>query len=568
MTLAGAPRSTLWLGVVFWAGCIAPDRASSGRPENVAAPSGGVHIEVERMQRRGGNTLASPVIGAILYENKDALNIRQKFARPGRFRFDVRGCSSDRHPAGVAVFIDGQARAAGWFTSKKPQVLSLVADVDTGGEHEVGLRQVTDIGENDAYVDWVEITRAGDLHAAPSPPAQGAVETGQWRNLFVERGYPAAEVTAKIDETFAALFHGDPDQQAVYFDKGKNADGPLACLMDIGNGDVRSEGMSYGMMIAVELDHKAEFDALWNWAMTYMFHPGAQDPVHGYFAWQMKPDGKVMDPMPAPDGEEYFVTALYFAHARWGSGQGIYDYRAHADQLLRDLRSRVDLPVPGGAPVTSLWNREQKQVRFTPNTADHASNGDHTDPSYHLPAFYEVWSRVGPASERAFWKDVAKTSRDFLARAAHPTTGLVPDYAEFDGRPKPRRGDPGGGNFRYDAWRAAMNWSVDHAWWAADPRAVERSDRLQAFFDRAGPWTYVNRYHLDGRPIEKERSLGLAAMNAVASLAASDARAWRFVDELWSARVPHGTWRYYDGMLYLLGLLHVSGQFRPYLPAP
>jgi len=73
---------------------------------------------------------------------------------------------------------------------------------------------------------------------------------------------------------------------------------------------------------------------------------------------------------------------------------------------------------------------------------------------------------------------------------------------------------------------------------------------------------------IDYQAIERERSLGLASTNAVASLAASHARAWRFVDELWSARVPHGTWRYYDGMLYLMSLLHVSGQFRPYLPHP
>jgi oligosaccharide reducing-end xylanase len=331
--------------------------------------------------------------------------------------------------------------------------------------------------------------------------------------------------------------------------------------MDIGNGDVRSEGMSYGMMVAVQLDHKHEFDAMWNWAHTFMAHPDPKDPNHGYFSWQMRPDGKIMDPMPAPDGEEYFVTALYFAHARWGSGKGIYDYHAEADQLLRAMRSRADVGM-----VTSVFNREQKQVRFTPNMQDFASNGDHTDPSYHLPAFYEIWARVGPESEAAFWREAAKTSRDFLERTANPTTGLVPDYAEFDGRPKPRKTDPGGCDFRYDAWRAAMNWSVDDAWWAADARARKRSDRLQAFFAKQGAWVYVNRYHLDGRPIEKERSLGLVATNAVASLAATHARAWQFVDELWSARVPHGQWRYYDGMLYLMGLLHTSGQFRPYWP--
>jgi oligosaccharide reducing-end xylanase len=550
-------------------GCVAPKPIAGVGSAAVERAAGRAHIEAEKMKRSGGNSLEKAgLVGAILYQNTDALRTNFKFSAAGRWRVDIRGASSDKHPAGVAVFIDGQARAAGWFANKKAEVLSLVVDVDSPGSHEVRLSQVTDVGENDAYIDWVEIAWAGETMAPPQPPTTGAVASGKWRNLFVERGYPEAEVNRKIEETWQALFHGDPDDQAVYFEKGSNANGPLAYVMDIGNGDVRSEGMSYGMMIALQTNHRHEFDALWNWAKTYMAHPDPRDPVHGYFSWQMRPDGKIMDPMPAPDGEEYFVTALYFAYGRWGSGRGIYDYRAQADQLLRDMRSRADLPAPSGHPVTSVFHREHKQPRFTPNTADYAKNGDHTDPSYHLPAFYEVWARVGPAAEATFWRDAARVSRDFLEKAAHPATGLVPDYADFDGRPKWRNGDPGGGDFRYDAWRAAMNWSVDYAWWAADPRACVRSDRLQAFFEKQGLWTYVNRYHLDGRPFEKERSLGLAATNAVASLAATQARAWRFVDELWSARVPHGTWRYYDGMLYLFGLLHVSGQFRPYLPPP
>jgi oligosaccharide reducing-end xylanase len=55
-------------------------------------------------------------------------------------------------------------------------------------------------------------------------------------------------------------------------------------------------------------------------------------------------------------------------------------------------------------------------------------------------------------------------------------------------------------------------------------------------------------------------------MNAVASLAATDPRAQLFVDELWKTTTPSGMWRYYDGMLYLMALLHVSGNFRAYLP--
>ena len=37
-----------------------------------------------------------------------------------------------------------------------------------------------------------------------------------------------------------------------------------------------------------------------------------------------------------------------------------------------------------------------------------------------------------------------------------------------------------------------------------------------------------------------------------------------FVEALWASSPPTGQWRYYDGLLYLMGLLHVSGEFRIY----
>jgi oligosaccharide reducing-end xylanase len=55
-------------------------------------------------------------------------------------------------------------------------------------------------------------------------------------------------------------------------------------------------------------------------------------------------------------------------------------------------------------------------------------------------------------------------------------------------------------------------------------------------------------------------------MAAVASLAADPQIGKPFVQALWDAQIPSGKWRYYDGMLYMLGLLHVSGSFRIYIP--
>ncbi|HEU5395992.1 MAG TPA: glycosyl hydrolase family 8 [Verrucomicrobiae bacterium] len=402
------------------------------------------------------------------------------------------------------------------------------------------------------------------MQPANADETGGAFVTRGYRNLFAESGHSPAVVREKVDRTFNQLFHGDPATQAVYFVAGTNANGPLAYILDVANGDVRSEGISYGMMISVQLDKKAEFDALWNWAVSYMYHNDTHHPACGYFSWSVRTNGVANDEMPAPDGEEYLVTALYFASGRWGDGRGIYNYRAEADRLLSNLKNRREISgrtIRGEQTGEALFDPVEKMVRFTADV----ESGGHTDPSYHLPAFYELWARWGPVEDRAFWSETAKASRDFFVRTAHPATALAPDYADFDGRPWRSPRHPGSGNFSFDAWRVAMNWSVDWSWWQADAREQQLSDRLLRFFDTDFP-NYGNQYTLDGRLLSTNHSPGLAAMNAVAALAATGSTGRKFVDELWTSPVPSGQYRYYDGLLYLLGMLHCSGEFRIWPP--
>ena len=395
----------------------------------------------------------------------------------------------------------------------------------------------------------------------------GAFSTGRYRNLFAEAGHTELDIRAKVDAAFRQLFHGDPNTQTLYYPTGSNANGPLAYLCDIYHNDVRSEGMSYGMMIAVQMDRKAEFDAMWNWSMTHMYHDDPNHPSSGFFSWQMHRDGTVMSESPAPDGEEYYAMALYFAAGRWGNGTGIYNYQARANKLLTDMVHRQ--PITGTVKgrfarrltIGKQVNDEHAMILFSPETR----RNNITDPSYHLPAFYELWARWGPEEDRAFWRRAATVSRDFFQRTTHPNTGLAPNYANFDGTPF---GPFGRGNaFRHDAWRTAGNWAVDWSWWAKDARERELSDRLQAFFESQGMDTYANQFALDGTPLEGGHSTGLVAVNAVASLAATNkSRARKFVEALWNAEVPSGRGRYYDGTLYLMSLLHCSGQFRIWPP--
>jgi oligosaccharide reducing-end xylanase len=398
-----------------------------------------------------------------------------------------------------------------------------------------------------------------------SADGNGAYATGSYRNLFAEAGHSPVEIQKKIDSSFQQLFHGNPTNETVYYEAGSNTNGPLAFVTDIKHRDVRSEGLSYGMIIAVQLNKKAEFDAIWNWSKTYLYVTETNHPSYGFFAWQARTNGVRMSQFVAPDGEEYFVTALYFAARRWGNGQGMYNYKVQADELLSRMRHREKItgavPMPWrntNRTVTAgpLFHAEHKMVLFSPSS----ERAQFTDPSYHLPAFYELWSRWGPKEDAEFWKQAANVSRDYFIKVTHPVTGLNPCYGNFDASLVERSGSYGT-NFSYDAFRTAGNWSVDWSWWAKDPRQRELSDKLQAFFESKGT-NCGCVFALDGKQLEDRHAQGLVAINAVASLAATHPRSKRFVEELWKMPTPDGLERYYEGLLYMIALLHCSGEFK------
>jgi oligosaccharide reducing-end xylanase len=455
----------------------------------------------------------------------------------------------------------------------------------------------------------------GEIPRMPGD-GDGAYKTGHYRDLFAEAGHTPAESSAKIEKAFQQLFHGDGQYERLYFETGANQNGPLAYMTDWANNDARTEGMSYGMMIAVQLDKKREFDALWNWANTYMLVTDPKNPTVGYFAWSMATDSSARSTGPAPDGEEYFVMSLYFAAHRWGNGKGIYNYQAEADKILRGMRHhpvltgttpfRIHPEDPPFLPPTHPWpspNNDARQkemaargitppaptpaqlermraprtvvagpmteeahtmIRFVPE-GDGASEG-FTDASYHLPAFYELWSRWGPQEDRAFWAKAADVSRQLFFTVTGPDTALTPERSNFDMTPViALNGSPVA--FGYDSWRSASNWSVDASWWHKDPRETILSDRLQKFLAGQGIDKFVDRYTLDGKPSSQRHSTGMLSTTAVGSLAATPGPTSKaFVESLWNTPTPSGEQRYYDGMLYLMSLMHCSGNFRIFAP--
>lgn len=143
--------------------------------------------------------------------------------------------------------------------------------------------------------------------ALNAPWTKGAFETRQYRNVFAEMDYTQEEIDKRVQTVFNGIFS---PKNKVYVEP----DDSTAYICDIVHNDVRSEGMSYGMMIAVQFNRKDIFDRLWRWSKTYMQHK--EGPSEGYFAWCCRTDGSHIDGGSASDGELYFITSLIFASNR------------------------------------------------------------------------------------------------------------------------------------------------------------------------------------------------------------------------------------------------------------
>lgn len=392
-------------------------------------------------------------------------------------------------------------------------------------------------------------------------PSESAHYKGSYRNLFLEAGYSEAAISKKIEKTYSDLFEG-PNR--IYFEVGDS----MGYVSDLKNHDVRTEGLSYGMMIAVQLNKKDVFDRIWRWSKTYLQHQNG--PRKAYFAWSYDPKAmKRNSEGSASDGELYYITSLLFASNRWGNDTGI-KYYAEARKILDAMWEK-----DGTENICNLINVVNKQITFVPE----GDGYNWTDPSYQLPAFFEIWAEYAKDGHEQFYRDCADTSRAFLHRACHPVTGLNPDYAEFSGKPHSTHWMPAA--FRYDSWRVPMNIAMDYIWYGKDKEWQEDyAARFQNFLRSKGINNFEDQFNLDGsRPDfilkageyrKLRHSLGLVATAAAVSLVNRDERSFDFVRALWNARFePYDDGYfdpYYDGLLYLFSLIHLSGKYQIITP--
>lgn len=409
---------------------------------------------------------------------------------------------------------------------------------------------------------------AGTTNGTAGTVGTGGTTSQTSTNLFVTvSGKTQAETDEKVTTAvnrFFGIGTGEPTTPTVatgyrcYYELPNDAS--MAYIWAADSNDIRSEGMSYGMMIAVQTNLQAQFDKLWKFAKTYMQYPANTGTTAWkyYFRWQGTVSGSTVTfgptTVPAPDGDEYFAAALYLADLRWGSA-GTVNYRQEADNIAAAMLHNAATG-DGRHPII---HATQNMVVFVP----YGASNEFTDPSYHLPAFYELFALRGPAADAAKWKSVATTSRAYLVKSAHATTGLHSDYATFAGAPTTGSAGDGHDQFKYDAWRVVMNMAVDYVWFSQSPTLKAQVEKYHAFFgDKLGASNVTNAlFSVDGSNPSGGGSTALTATLAAGALASSAANRKQYVDNLWNVPQQSGQYRYYQESVYLLAMLAVAGKY-------
>ncbi|MBN1611064.1 MAG: hypothetical protein JW940_30815 [Polyangiaceae bacterium] len=154
-----------------------------------------------------------------------------------------------------------------------------------------------------------------------------------------------------------------------------------------------SEGIAYGMIIAVYMDDQELFDDLWKYSLahSWTYTPwggGASSPTI-LMNWYISANGNVATDGngAATDADEDMAWALVMADRQWGgSGKLDKSYLDYARQLLGDI-----------------WKYEIDNGRLPKNGSSWGSDKS-LNISYFAPAYYRVFAKV--TGEARWGKDV------------------------------------------------------------------------------------------------------------------------------------------------------------------
>jgi endo-1,4-beta-D-glucanase Y len=313
--------------------------------------------------------------------------------------------------------------------------------------------------------------------------------------------------------------------------------------------DTVSEGIGYGMLIAVIMGDRTLFDGLWG------YYQG--NSVGGLMTWCIQNGGGSCNPNgggSATDADEDVAYALIQAGKQWPTGT----YGAQAAPL-----------------IGQIWSGDIDATALLPKGGSNYSdvNTRPTNPSYFAPAYYRIFALIDTAAGHN-WTGVA--NKVYTALNATNNSGLWPAWCKTNCTAVGTNGGPDDMIYQYDAHRIPWRLSLD-ACWNGNASAKSLLSANTSFFvgksATAGLGSVSDIYTLGGTPNGDAKTNSMSAVasagaGAMANPTAANQdflnRAYRFVLDANYTSDPAArmtAYTYFNATVGLLGALTMSGNF-------
>lgn len=345
--------------------------------------------------------------------------------------------------------------------------------------------------------------------------------------------------------------------KARYIFCGANCGDNLGLVFDPMRGyQSPSEGVGYGLLMAVMMDDQPTFDAVYNAADAIMLND------NGMYHWLADNGGGISGTGAATDGDQDIAAALIFAEAQ-------VERRLWQQHPQRPYGERA------GALLDAIYANTIFEGRYLqPGDLFGGEGQDITNLSYFSPAWYRLYNQFEGSSR---WSPVIAQGYASLNATPGSPNGLAPDWSTAEGDPAyeycdsvGRARDLCGFEMRYDAIRVPWRIGLD-CYWFDDPQACDWMQRSSAFQRSQPDWNFARLYVMDGSPVVDYQDVAMVGMWLAAAVSAPDRQLQTRLENRLLELSPQveaaGYWgdnpqAYYNNSLAWFGAALVSGTFR------
>nr|WP_242987747.1 glycosyl hydrolase family 8 [Anaerobacterium chartisolvens] len=297
------------------------------------------------------------------------------------------------------------------------------------------------------------------------------------------------------------------------------------------NYDTVSEGLGYGMLLAVYFGEQQLFNDLYGYVKCYF-------NSNGLMGWRIDANGNIVGENgkdAATDADEDIAVSLVFAHKKWGSA-GAVNYQSEAKTYINNLyRYTVE---PG---------------TYILKTGDTWGGTSCVNPSYFSPAWYRIFADFTGNSS---WINVADKCYEIVnnIKKYNNNTGLVPDWCTASGTPSSGMDY----DYKYDAIRYQLRTAIDYSWYGT-AQAKINCDTVNTFFRNIGAANIKDGYTITGNQISSNHNASFVSCAAGSAMTGTKSS---YTTEIYNENVKikdSGNYTYFGNTLRMICLLYTTG---------